>query len=66
MSKLKQHLVGGRERRERHERELCFYSDLLMSVCAAGQTGGVYQSVHHEVVLPVFPGQSEYILNLSL
>lgn len=35
-----------------------------MSVCAAaGQAGGVYQSVYHEMVLPVFPGQSEYILN---
>lgn len=43
--------------------ELYFYHDhVLMWVCAAaGQTGGVYQSVHHEVVLPVLPGQSEYV-----
>lgn len=34
---------------------------MLMRVCAAaGQAGGLHQSVHHEVVLPVLPGQGEY------
>lgn len=33
--------------------------------CAAvGQPGGVYQPLHHEVVLPVLPGQSEYTSSL--
>lgn len=34
---------------------------VCLFVCAAtGQPGGVHQSVHHEVVLPVLPGQSEW------
>lgn len=59
MPKLKQHLV-------RHNTVfIIFYIVKLLEALSrpcvtAGQPGGVYQSVHHEVVLPVLPGQSEY------
>lgn len=40
----------------------CCHDDVLMRVAAAaGQAGGVHQPVHHEVVLPVLPGQGEYL-----
>ena len=32
----------------------------LFACAAAGQPGGVHQSVHHEMVLPMLPGQSEW------
>lgn len=56
LPKLKQHLV-----RSRHGGEGdCCHDDVLMRVgAAAGQAGGVHQSVHHKVVLPVLPGQGE-------
>lgn len=44
-----------------------FSTDLLFVCVAAGQPGSVYQPLHHEVVLPVLPGQSECInINIYL
>lgn len=58
LPKLKQHLVSS----ERGGEGGCYHDDVLTRVgAAAGQAGGVHQSVHHEVVLPVLPGQGEYL-----